>query len=72
MMHGLYLYGLHGIHLNLKRVAVFIDIIFLIHVHFMLNLTMLLFGVIRVILLLIMLAHVLVMRVMPILICPYL
>ena len=28
MTHGFCLYGLHGIHLNLKRLAVFIDILF--------------------------------------------
>ena len=54
-----------GIHLNLKRLAVFVDILFLIHVHFMLDHTMLLCSVICVILLPIMLAHVLIMLVMP-------
>ena len=58
MMHGLCFYGLHGIHLNLKRLVVFIDIHFPIHVDFMLDHTMLLCGVICVILLPIMLAHV--------------
>jgi len=49
-----------GIHLNLKGLAVFVDILFLIHVHFMLYHTMLLCGVICLILLPIMLAHVLI------------
>ena len=57
-------YGLHGIRLNLKRLVMFIVIHFPIHVYFMLNHIMLLCGVICVILLPIMLAHVLFMLVM--------
>jgi len=64
MMRGLCLNGLHEIHLNLKKLVVFIDIHFPIHVHFMLDHIMLLCGVICVILLPIMLAHVLFMLVM--------
>jgi len=46
MKLGIYLSGLHGIHLSLKRIVVFLDILFPTHVHFMLNRTMLLCGVI--------------------------
>ena len=49
-----------GILLNLTRLVVFIIIYFPIHVHFMLDHTMLLFGVICVVLLPIMLVHVLI------------
>jgi len=59
---GICLNGLHGIHLNLIRIAVFMVIHFMTHVHSMLNLSMLLFGVICVILLRIMLVHVLIMH----------
>ena len=65
MMHGICLNELHGIHLNLKRLVVFIDIHFPIHVLFMLDHIILLCGVISVILLPIMLALVLIMLVMP-------
>jgi len=63
MMHDLCFYGLLGIHLNLKRLVVFIDIIFSIHVHFMLDHIMLLIGVTCAILLTIILHHVLIMHV---------
>ena len=47
-MHGLCLNGLHGIHLNLKRLVVLVDILFMIHVHFMLDHIIVLCGVICV------------------------
>ena len=56
-------------HLNLKRLVVFIDIHFPIHVHFTLDLIMLCCGVICVILLPIMLVHVLIIYFMPIQTC---
>jgi len=62
MKLGICLNGLHGIHLNLIRLVVFMVIPFMTHVHSMLNLTMLLFGVIGVILLRIMLVDVLIMH----------
>ena len=71
MMHEICFYGLHVIRLNLKRLVVFLDIIFPIHVHFMLDHTILLCGVICVILLPIILAPVFILRVMPILIRLY-
>jgi len=64
MMHGICFYGLLGIRLNLKRLVVFINIIFPIHVHFMLDYIMLLFGVTCAILLTIILYHVLIMHAM--------
>ena len=60
MMHGICFYGLLGILLSLKRLAVFIDIHFPIHVHFMLDHTMLRCGVICVVFLPIMLVHVII------------
>ena len=51
MMHVICLSGLFAIHLNLRRLVVFLDIHFLILVHFMLDLIMHFFGVISVILL---------------------
>ena len=56
MMHGLCLNGLYRIHLNLKRLVMFIDIHFPIHVRFTLDLIMLRCGVICVALLPIMLS----------------
>jgi len=72
MKHGIYLSGLLEIRLSLKRLVFFLDIYFMIHVHSMLNCTMLLFGVICVILLSIMLVHVLIMHTVLILIRLYL
>jgi len=51
MMHVICLTGLLGMYLNLRRLAVFLDIHFLIFAHSILDLIMLLFGVISVILL---------------------
>jgi len=62
MKLGLCLSGLLGIRLNSKRLVVFLDIYFVIHVHSMLNRTMLLFGVTCVILMSIMLVHVHIMQ----------
>ena len=59
---GLCLSGLHGIRLNLRRLVVFLNIHFMILVRFMLDCTMLLFGVTYVILLPIKLVHVLIMH----------
>ena len=64
MRHEICLSGLLTTHLSLKRLVVFVDILFAILVHFMLDLTMLLFGVICAILLTIILHHVLIMHVM--------
>ena len=64
--------GLHGIHLSLRRLVVFLDIHFISHVHFILGHIMLLFGFICVILLSIMLVYVLIMHTVRILICLYL
>jgi len=72
MKLGVCLSGLHGTSLSLKRLVAFVDIYFMIHVHSMLNRTMLLFGVTCVILLSIMLVHVLIMHIMLILIRLYL
>jgi len=72
MKLGLCLNGLLGIRLNLKRLVVFMVIHFMIHVHSMLNHTMLIFRVICVILLPIMLVHVLIMHTVLILIRLYL
>jgi len=72
MKLGLCLSGLHGTHLSLKRLVVFMDMYFKIHVHSMLDHIMLLFGVICVILLPIMLVHVLIMHIVLILIRLYL
>ena len=63
MRHGICLSGLLETHLSLKRLVVFMDILFPILVHFMLDLIMLLFGVKCVILLTIMLIHVFIMHV---------
>ena len=51
MRHGIYLSGLLGINLNLRRLVVFVDIHVLILVRSMLDLIMPLFSVISVILL---------------------
>ena len=64
MRYGICLSGLLGTHLSLKRLVVFVDILFSILVHFMLDLIMLLFGVTCVILMTIVLHHVLIMHVM--------
>jgi len=72
MKLGVFLSGLLEIRLSLQRLVVFRDMYFMTHVHFMLNRTMLLFGVICVILLSIMLVHVLIMHVILILIHLYL
>ena len=58
--------------LSLKRLVAFMDFYFMTHVHFMLDSTKLLFGVIFVILLPIMLVHVLIMHIVLLLICLYL
>ena len=72
MRFGVCLSGLLGIHLNLCRLVVFLDILFLIFVHAMLDLITLLFGVTHVVLLIIILLHVLSTRVMLSLIHLYL
>jgi len=72
MRHGICLSGLLGTHLSLKRLVVFVDILFPILVHLMLDLIMLLFGVTCVILLTIILHHVLIMHAILILIHLYL
>jgi len=69
---GICLNGLLGIHFNLKRLVVFIDIHFMILVPFMLHHIMLRFGVTCVILLRIMLVHVLIMHVILSLVYLYL
>jgi len=56
--------GLLGILLSLRRLVVFLDILFLIHVYSMLDRIMLLCGVTCVILLIIILRHVLIMHAM--------
>jgi len=61
-----------GIHLNLIRLVIFLDILSPIHVHSMLNLIMLLFGVTCIVLLTIILLHVLFMHAMLNLNHPYL
>ena len=58
MRHGVHLSGLLGIYLNLKRLVVFLDVLFLILMHSMLDLIILHFGVICVGLLIIVLLHV--------------
>jgi len=62
MKRRIFLSGLHGTRLSLKRLVVFMDMYFMTHVHSMLVRTMLLFGVTYVILLSIMLVHVLIMH----------
>jgi len=62
MKSGVYLSGLLEIHLNWRRLAVFLDILSLILVRFMLDLIMSLFGVTCAVLLAIILFHVLSMR----------
>jgi len=62
MRHGVYLSELLGIPLSLRRPVVFLDILFPILLHFMLDLIIPLFGVICAILLTIMLTHVLIMH----------
>ena len=64
MRHCICLCGLLRIHLNLRRLVVFLDIHFLILVHFMLDPIMPLFGVTSVILLTMILIRVLIMHVM--------
>ena len=64
MMHVICLSGLFKIHLNLRRLVVFLDIHFMILVHFMLDLIILLFGVSCVNLLIMKLICVLVMHAM--------
>jgi len=70
--YGISLSGLLGARLSLKRLVVFIDIHFMVIVHFMLNRFILLCGVTCVILLPIMLVHVLLMHTVLILIHLYL
>ena len=62
LMHGIFLSGLFGIHLNLTRLLVFLVIHFLILTYSILDLIMLLFGVISVILLTILIICVLIMH----------
>jgi len=62
MKHGIDLSGLLGIHLNLRRLVVFLDIHFLILVHLILDLIISLFDVICVVLLTMKLMRVLVMH----------
>jgi len=62
--HGIFLIGLLGIHLSLRRLVVIVDIHSLILVHFMLDLIMRLFGVTCVILLTIILIRVFTMHTM--------
>jgi len=69
---GVCLSGLHGYRLSLKRLVVFLDIHLLIHVHSMLDRTMLLCGVTCVTLMPIMLVLALIMHTVPILIRLYL
>ena len=64
IMLGVCLSGLLRTHLSLKRLVVFVYILFPILVYFMLDLIMLLFGVTCVILMTIVLHHVLIMHVM--------
>jgi len=64
MIHCTYLIGLLGIHLNLRRLVMFLDIHVLILVHFILYLIMLLSSVICVILLTMLLICVLIMHAM--------
>ena len=64
MRHGVCLSGLCGIRLTLRRLVVFLDILFSILVHFMLDLIMSLFSVTCVVLLTILLIDVLIMYVM--------
>jgi len=64
MKHGICLQGLLRTRLSLKRLVVFMDILFSILVYFILDLIMLLFGVTCVILLTIILHHVLIMHAM--------
>jgi len=71
MRHGVCLSGLLGIHLTLTRLVVFLDILFPILVHFMLDRILLLCGVTCVIPLTILLVHVPIMHAMLILIHPY-
>ena len=72
MMHDICLNGLLGIHLNLKRLVVFLNNHFVILVHFMLDRIMLLFGITFVVLLTIILFYVLSMHAMLSLIHPFL
>jgi len=72
MKHGVCLSRVLGTHLSLKRLVVFTDIHSMSHVHFMLDLIMLLFGVICVIHLIITLVHVHIIHTMLILIHLYL
>ena len=58
MKLDLCLSGLLGIRLSLKRLVACMDIHFMIHVHSMLDLIMLLFGVTCIVLLIIILFHV--------------
>ena len=62
MWHGVYLGGLHGSRLSLRRLVVFLDILFLILAHSMLDRIMFVCGVTCVILLTIMLIHALIMH----------
>jgi len=64
MKHGICLSGLLEIHLSLRKLILFLDIRFLILVHFMLDLIMPLFRVICIILLTMLLIPVLIMHVM--------
>ena len=64
MMHDIFLNGLLRIRLSFRRLVLFLDIHFLIIVHFMLDCFMLLFGVICVILLTMKLICVLIMHAM--------
>jgi len=69
--HVVCLSGLIGIHLSLRRLVVFLEILPLILVHSMLDLIMLLFDVTCVVLMTIILLHVLSMYAMLNLIHPY-
>jgi len=71
MKVGVCLSGLLGIRLSLKRLVVFLDILFLIHVHSTLDRIILLFGVTCVIPLTITLVHVHIMHPMLILILTF-
>ena len=64
MKHEICLNGLLETRFSLKRLVVFLDIYCMIHVHFLLDLIMLIFGVTCVILLSIMLAEVLIILVL--------
>ena len=64
MMHGICLSELRGIHLNLRRLVMFLNIHVLMIVHSILDLIMLIFGVVCVIVLTMKLICVLIMHVM--------